>query len=394
MMPKRKRIYLDYAASTPTCAKALKEAERILENNWGNPGSLHEEGRLAISELDKARQNFSEKLGVNFRDVIFISSATEANNLVISGAAAAYRTKHRQGGRIIISSVEHDSVRIPSRALLKSGFEVIEVRPAKNGIVDPHKVLESVSEETFLVSIICANNEVGSIQPIKKIALGLKEKNSKTLLHTDASQALQFMDCSSQSLGADLITLSSQKIYGPRGAGALILPEKIRSLIHPQILGGHQEWGVRSGTENVSAIVGFSAALSCVYKNREKEAARINKLKLALWEGIKKNHRWALINGPLPKNTLPHILNIRFPKVPADALLSALDMQGISASAGSACAMRSPEASPTLLSMGLSETAAKESIRFSIGRPTSSKDIKNTLFALQKSLNDLTGLSG
>jgi cysteine desulfurase len=385
-MAKEKRIYLDYAASTPPCAEALKETERVLENNWGNPGSLHKEGRSAIAELDRARQNFSEKLGVNFRDILFTSSASEANNLVILGAAEAYRAKHRQGGRIIISSVEHDSIRIPSRALLKSGFEIIEIKPAKNGVIDHHKILGSVNKETFLISVIYANNEIGSVQPVKEIALGLKEGKDKPLLHTDASQALQFIDCSPQNLGADLITLSSQKIYGPRGAGALILPEKIRSLICPQILGGHQEWGIRSGTENVSAIAGFSAALSYIYKNREKEAARINKLKCALWEEIKKNHPSAGINGPLPKNTLPHILNIRFPKVPADALLSALDMQGISASAGSACAMRSPEASPTLLSMGLSETAAKESIRFSIGRPTSSRDIKTAALALRKVL--------
>lgn len=394
-------IYLDYAASTPLCPEAFRAMQKALKSTFANPGSVHSFGQEAISLLDTARENVAQKLNVQFRDVIFTSSATEANNLAILGAARAYRKKYPTGGRIIISAVEHDSIRASAHSLVDQGFVVVLTHPNKSGIILARDIASALSPDTFFVSIILGNNETGVIQPVNEISEYIRqarEKNASVypLLHTDAAQCLQFIDCAPTTTGADLITLSSQKIYGPKGAAALILPEKLRSFISPLIMGGHQEWELRAGTENVAAVAGFSAALSYIYKDREKEAARIANLRAKLWLGIHKIFPSASLNGIPPATghqplnaSLPHILNVRFPGIPSDALMSSLDMQGVAVSAGAACAMRSPDASPTLLAMGLAESAAKESIRFSLGRPATTKEISRVIQVLKITLKNI-----
>ena len=424
---------MDYAASTPVDPAVLKAMAPYFTEKFGNPGSLHSFGQEAMGAVDKARgaiaKAIAPSLADGFRSIIFTSSATEANNLALRGIfkASDFISKQNRSPKIIISGIEHESILDTARdlgkdaCLRRQGVEVVYLPVDENGIVDLKKLESSLDERTVLVSVMYVNNEIGSVQPIAKISeiirnfreeLRIKNKESnKTyskfiihnslfpLLHTDAAQALNYFDCDVKKLGVDLMTLSGQKIYGPKGIGALFIrnnesgirnnEERKDSIIHnskfliPVITGGGQEFGLRSGTENVPAIVGFGKAMELATKNRSKNMKEVNLLKNEFWRGLKKIYPQAEING---KSGAPHILNIHFPTEFAGDLLIKLDIAGIAVSAGSACSARSYAPSPVLHALGLSQERVRGSLRFSFGKPCKMGEIKEALKRMRKIL--------
>lgn len=385
-----KRIYLDYAATTPMDKEVLKAMAPYFSGKFGNPGSIHSFGQEAIAAIDESREKIAKAIGADFREVIFTGSATEANNLALRGVIRAAAKTAKPPYQIIISSIEHESILETARGLEKEGVEIIYLPVDKQGFVDLKKLKESLNERTILVSIMYANNEIGIIQPIKEIAEVInnykKEKQiAHPLFHTDAVQAFQFLNCDVNDLGVDLMTLSAHKIYGPKGIGLLyartISPKSYAP--NPIITGGGQEFGLRSGTENVPAIVGFAKAIELAEKNREKEFKRIAELSAYFWKELKKICPKAEINGAII-NKLPNILNIYFPNQNADELLMKLDLNGVAVSSGSACSARATKISHVLKAIGLPENKIKSSLRFSFGKFTTKKEITQAIRALRQ----------
>lgn len=397
-MPKPNRIYLDYAASTPLDPAVFDAMKPYFGVRFGNPGSLHAFGQEAIAAVDRSRETIARALGAEFRQVVFTSSATEANNLAVRGALLAARKKREEGAaidrpRIVISAVEHESVMEAAREAERTGAEVIVVPVNAAGIVDEKKIKESLNDRTVLVSIMYAQNEIGTIEPISEIAQAIaafRGKNIHPLFHTDAAQALQFLDCNAGALKVDLMTLSAHKIYGPKGVGALY----VRDLqgVQPIIHGGGQEFGVRSGTENVPAIVGFAKAVERAVAVREQEAERIGNMRDYFWTELKKIIPAAELNGGTadrdrsPSDRLPNIVNVYFPGREAQDILTALDLRGVAASSGSACRSRAMESSHVMNALGYSRERAHASVRFSFGRPTTRAEIDGALAAIQEIL--------
>jgi cysteine desulfurase len=405
------RVYLDYAAATPVDPRVLRTMMPYFSEEFGNPGSLHSFGQKTIAAVDMARETIARAVGADFRDIIFTASATESNVMVFRGILKRVMSCERGAmkkseemmphvsclvprPRVIVSAIEHESVLETAHDLEEAGVDVVYLPVSKAGIVDLKALRESLSENTMLISIMYANNETGTIQPIGEIAkiiqtfhLGNPKSSVKPLFHTDASQALQFFDCDVRTLGVDLMTLSSHKIYGPKGAGALYVSEKLKSqnLMHALITGGGQEFGLRSGTENVAAIVGFAKAIELLGL-REEENKRIVSLRDGFWEDIRNIYPKAEINGSLEKR-LPSILNVFFPGQAAQDIVTRLDLAGIAVSSGSACRSRAMQGSYVVEAMGYGKDRARSSIRFSFGRPSKRADIKRVIGSLRKAFS-------
>ena len=402
-----RRFYFDYAATTPIDPEVLKEINSNLRNNFGNPGSLNFFGQAAMAMVDKSREKIANAINADFREIIFTGSATEANNLALRGILKNARLRQGFGGqvktkskkpRIIISAIEHESVLETARDLEKEGAEIIYLPVDKNGVVDLKKLDKSLNERTVLVSIMYSNNETGVIQPIAEIAeiiKKFKEKkypkpctlNPAPYFHTDAVQAFQFLDCNIKNLGVDLMTLSAHKIYGPKGIGALYVRNSQLTTynLQPIITGGKQEFGLRSGTENVAMIAGFAKAIELANEKREKEKKRIFLLAQYFFKEIKKIVPSAQLNAGKAKR-LPNILNIAFPGYDAESLLIKFDLNGIAVSRGSACMARSSQSSYVLKEMGLSESEQRSSLRFSFGRFTTKEKMSRALKIIKKTL--------
>ncbi|MGC9603041.1 MAG: cysteine desulfurase family protein [Minisyncoccia bacterium] len=376
---KPKRIYLDFAASTPTDPAVVKAMMPYFTEEFGNPGSLHSFGQEAQGAVDKARESVAKAIGADFREVIFTGSATEANNLVLRGVTGAARPIRP---KIIISSIEHESILDTARDLEKDaclrrqGVEMVYIPVDKKGIVDIEKIKDALDGRTTLVSVMYVNNEIGSIQPIQEISRLIKNSGGHALLHTDAAQAFNYFDCNVKKLGVDLMTLSGQKIYGPKGIGALYVGKSAQEKLKPIVTGGGQEFGLRSGTENVAAIVGFGKAVELAEKSRSKNTKEVKALKDYFWRGLKKFYPQAEMNGD---SKAPHILNVYFPTEYAGDLLVKLDIAGVAASAGSACSARSYAPSPVLQALGLSQERVRGSLRFSFGKTLKTEDMKRAL---------------
>jgi cysteine desulfurase len=399
-MNNKNKVYLDYAASTPVDPIVLKEMSPYFCQKFANPGSLHFSGQIASQAVFQSRQKIAQSLGVNYNEIIFTGSATEANNLALRGVVSHAKSKIQSASwrtKIIISSIEHESVLETAQILEKWGVNVVRLPVNSQGIVDLKVLEKELDNKTVLVSVMTANNQMGALQPIKKIANLIKEfrisTNSKDFpltsptspypfFHTDAVQAFQYLNCTPEELGVDLMTLSGQKIYGPKGIGLLYIKKQSQPFIQAQITGGSQEQNFRSGTENVPAIVGFSKAIELTDKLRQKEFARLKILKEYFYSKIKKNFPKARLNGSLA-NSLPNNLNIYFPGISGEKILIALDLAGIAISSGSACSARSISPSYVLLAMGLNNETAKNSLRFSFGRQTTKTEINKTISALK-----------
>ncbi len=388
-----RRVYFDYAASTPVDLRVYKAMEPYFTHKFGNPGSLHSFGQEAIAAVDASRETIAKAIGADFREIIFTGSATEANNLALRGALAAFRAGHPGvQPKIIVSAIEHESVLDTARAFEQDGVEIVILPVDSRGIVDFKKLKEEIDERTAIVSIIYVNNEIGTVQPIpdiSKIIRDFKAKRAYPLFHTDAAQALQFLGCDVHVLGIDLMTLSAHKIYGPKGIGALYIKESEKrgsSALLPVITGGGQEFGLRSGTENVPLIVGFAKAVELLGTHQTKAAncKKLETLRDYFWRKLKKLAPAAEVNGGYDLSIAPHILNVYFPGRKSEEILTAGDLAGLAVSAGSACRSRSADASYVIQSLGHSKARAGSSIRFSFGRWTTKLEIDAALGILKK----------
>ncbi len=362
-----KRVYLDYAASTPVDRQVEAAMRPYFGSIFGNPNSLHQFGQEASRAVFKARCEIAEALGADYQEIIFTGSATDANNLAIRGIV---QESQNQNPRVIVSAIEHESVLEICRNLEKEGVEVIYIPVSRSGFVDFNKLKAAINANTVLVSVMHTNNEVGTIQPIEQIAAFIKKARKPgsvyPLLHTDAVQSFQYLDCNVNKLGVDLLTLSAHKIYGPKGIGVLY----IRGLDQKR----KNQLGWHFGTDNVPYIVGFAKAVAITEKIKEKESARVAKLRDYFWARLKKKMPKLEMNGSL-ENRLPNNLNIYFPDREAHDLLIKLDMAGIASSPGAACLTRVAKSSYVLEEMGFSPERSGGSLRFSLGRQTSKAEI-------------------
>ena len=399
---KIKRYYFDYAAATPVDPAVRKAMEPYFSEWFGNPGSLHRFGQEASAAVFKSRRTIAATLGCSYQEIVFTGSATEANNLALRGAVKSFQTKAAENflPKIIISGIEHESVLDTARRMEMAGEAEVAILPVlRSGIVDLKKLPALLDERIILVSVMYANNEIGMIQPIAEIAKIIKEfKNKKStnqstkklssypLFHTDAVQAFNYLDCDVQKLGVDLVTLSAQKIYGPKGVGLLYIKTRTadvqrlfgKTAVSPIITGGGQEFGLRSGTENVPVIMGFAKAAELASNSREWWNKEHKKFQDYFWKNLKKKIPKAELNGDM-KNRLPNNLNVYIPGRKAQEMLVRLDLAGFAVSAGSACTARAAQPSQVLKAMGRSDERAKNSLRITFGRLTKKSDLDKLL---------------
>ena len=384
-----KRIYLDYAATTPVDPRVAKAMAVFLSEKFGNTMSLHSFGQEAKIVLEESRAKLADMINAKPNEIIFTSSATESNNLAIKGVAFGANpafAKASAGKHIIISSIEHHCVEEAVKWLSR-GFKVTKIPVDKYGVVNPKDVEKEIRPETILVSIIHASNEIGTIQNIAEI--GKICRGKKVYFHTDASQSFGKIEIDVKKMNIDLLTASSHKIYGPKGAGLLYLREGIKLV--PLLHGGGQENGLRSSTVNVGAIVGFAAAAEIYKKEREKENKKLTKLKDKLIKGILKIDG-SYLNGH-PVKRLANNINVWFKFVEGESMVIQLDLCGIACSTGSACSSFKLEPSPVLLAIGLKPQEAHGSLRISLGRFTTEKEIDYLLEVLPKIVKKIREMS-
>jgi cysteine desulfurase len=360
-------IYLDHAATTPLRPEALEAMLPYLGGSFGNPSSAHSFGRVARNALDEAHERLAVALGGTAREVVITSGGTEANNLAIKGAAWAGKA---HGHRLVASAVEHHAVGHAMRHLEKFGFEVVEVPVDRYGRVDPDELEAALDERTTLVSVMLANNEVGSIQPVREIADRLRARRG-ILFHVDAVQAAPTLDLDVQELGADLVTISAHKFEGPKGVGALWVRRGTQLLA--QVHGGSQERHRRAGTENVAGAVGMAVAYECACADRPATAIRLRALRARLLAACVAVEGVELTGHPTER--LPGLLSLLVRGADGVAIAVALDLDGIAVSTGSACATGSPEPSHVLTAMGYTGVEALGALRLSLGRATTDAEV-------------------
>lgn len=369
-----KRVYLDHNATTPTYPEVLEAMLTYFNDSFGNPSSVHQFGQQARKAIDEAREKVANFISAKPEEIVFTSGGTEADNFAIKGVIYA---NEQNGGHIITSSIEHHAVLNPCEYLEKKGFKVTYLPVDKYGLIDPEETKKAITKETILITIMHANNEVGTIEPIAEIGRIAKERN--ITLHTDAVQSAGKIPVSVNELHVDLLSLSGHKIYGPKGIGALYIRKgtKIESLIH----GGHHEKNRRAGTENVPAIVGLGKAVEIAKDTMEKESIRLTNLRNKLCGGIAEKIDHVLLNGH-PGKRLPNTLNMSFEFVEGESIILNLDLKGIAVSSGSACTSGSLESSHVLKAMGVEPAIAQGSIRFSLGKDNTEEDVDYVLEVL------------
>ena len=381
----KKYVYLDYAATTPVDKAVIKAMMPYFTEKYANPASIHSMGTEANKALDKAREVFANYLSSQISEIFFTSSATESNNWALKGVALAYKNK---GNKIIVSSIEHDCVLNSAKWLSQNGF-IVEYAPVDgDGTVDLEKLKKMITPDTILVSIMHSNNEIGTIQPVEEIGKICKEK--KVLFHTDASQSFGKMPINMKKLNIDLLTASSHKIYGPKGTALLYI--RSGTLIEPLLHGGGHERGKRSSTVNVAAIVGFAKALELCIKEMYSEKLRQTKLRDKVIKHILKTIPNSHLNGH-PVNRLFNNINVRFDFIEGESLMMELDNSGIEVSTVSACASSKLQFSHVLLACGIEEKYAQGTIRVSLGRYTTEKDIEYFLKELPKAVEKMRKIS-
>ncbi len=373
------RGYFDYAAATPLDPKVKKAMDPYLADFFYNPSAQYAPARGVNANLKALRAEVADILGAKSTEIIFTSGATEANNLAIYGIMSLFKNAN-----MIVSGLEHDSVLKPSQNF---NTKICPVNP--KGVVDPEVLSKLIDEKTVLVSIMLANNEIGTIQPIKKIAEIVKEirhrrqKSGNKIpiyLHTDAAQATNYLDLHVSRLGVDLMTINGGKIYGPKNSGLLFVRTGI--ILSPMILGGGQERGLRSGTESLASIAGLVQAIKIASKKREAEKTRLSMLQKHFIDLLEKNITNFAINASL-KNRLPNNLHVTFYGLDNERIMMKLDSLGFCVAVGSACSASSDEPSHVLQALGMSEKDIRASIRFSMGRQTTLQDVENLVKALK-----------
>jgi cysteine desulfurase len=381
----KKRIYLDYAATTPVDLRVVKAMQPFFLEKFGNTMSLHSFGQEAKHALEESREVIARIINAKPSEIVFTGSATESNNLALKGIALA---NQKRGKHIIISSIEHPCIIESARWLEGQGFEITKLKVDKYGLVNPNDVKKAIRKDTILVSIMHANNEIGTIEPIKEIGKICKKK--RVLFHTDAAQSFGKIPIDVKEMNIDLLTASSHKMYGPKGAALLFVREGVN--IEPILHGGGHEKGLRSSTVNVAAIVGFAEAAKLCQKEMKKEIQRLTKLRDKLIKGVLSKIEFSYLNGH-PKKRLPNNANFWFEFVEGESLVIQLDLHGIAASTGSACSSEKLEPSHVLLAIGLKPQQAHGSLRLSLGRWTKSADIDYVLKILPKVIKKLRKIS-
>jgi cysteine desulfurase len=375
-----KKVYMDYAATTPVDPRVLKAMLPFFTKKFGNTMSLHSFGREAKKALENSRETIANLMNAEPEEIIFTSSATEANNLALKGIAFANREK---GKHIIVSKIEHHCVLESARWLEKNGFEITYLPVDKYGLIDLGQLENAIRKDTILVSIMHANNEIGTIEPIEEIGKICSEHG--VYFHTDAAQTFGKIEVDVEKMNVDLLTASSHKMYGPKGAACLFVRKKVK--IEPLLHGGGQEFGLRSSTVNVPAIVGFAEAAKICKSEMKKEGRRQSLLRDKLIKGVLKIED-SHLNGH-PTKRLPNNANFWFASVDGEALVTQLDMHGIAASTASACSSESLEPSHVLLAIGLRPEEANGSLRLSLGRWTKKEDVNYVLKVLPDVIENL-----
>ena len=371
------QAYLDNSATTRVCPEAIDCMLDCVKNNWGNPSSLHERGMSAEDLLERARKCVAGVLKSEMSEIVFTSGGTQSNNIAVFGAAQALK---RKGNKIITSAVEHPSVMKAVDRLESEGWEVVRLSVDKFGRVDLDELQRELDEKTVLVSVMAVNNELGTIEPIKEISALIKKSGCPALFHVDAVQAFGKIPLSVRALGVDLMSISSHKIHGPKGAGALYVRKGVR-LVSP-VVGGGQEKDIRPGTEPMPAIAGFYGAVSAL--ETEKSLEKITALRNKTVEKLQK------IDGVVlnsPEDALPYIINLSLPGLPSEAVLNLLSNMNIYVSSGSACAKG--HKSPVLTAAGLDTELINSSLRISFSRFTEEKETEMLLDGINTALSTL-----
>lgn len=380
-------IYMDHAATTPVAPEVLEAMLPYFSDEYGNPSSLHERGRNALAALDEARATVAGILGAHDDEIIFTGGGTESDNLAVRGVALASRER---GNHVVVSSVEHKAVLNTAHQLAEfHGFRVTELPVDRYGRVDPTDVEAAITDETVLISVMTANNEVGTVQPIAEISQIARRYGIP--FHTDAVQAGGYLDVNVDRLGVDLLSLASHKLYGPKGVGVLYV--RRGTPLEPVQTGSSHERGRRAGTENVSGIVGMAAALRLVQERRPVEAPRLQRLRDRLIQGVLAGVPDALLTGH-PTERLPHNASFAIPGVEADGLLVALDLKGIGAASGSACTSGSVEPSHVLVAMNIPYEAALGSLRLTLGHSNTEAHVDYLLDVLPEVVERLRLIAG
>lgn len=393
--PKKIRsVYLDHAATTYTDEKVVKAMLPYFNKNFGNPSALYNLGREANGAINSARRTVAQIFHALPENIIFTGGGSEADNLAIYGIA---RTHKEKGKHIISLPIEHHAVLHPLEDLAKEGFEITYLKVDEEGKIKTEDVIKAIRPDTILISIMFANNEIGTIEPIAEIGRALlkyrKENNTiYPYFHTDACQAAGYIDLDVEKLHVDLMTVNGSKIYGPKGVGALYVRRGIR--LKPLVTGGAQERGLRAGTENVPAIIGFARALELAQAEKEKEGKRVQDLAKYLWINLQKKIPKLKLNGPeIGEQRLPNNLNVTFMDVEGEAMLLYLDEYGIMCSTGSACTSASLDPSHVLTAIGLPYEYAHGSLRFTFGHCNSKEDVDYLIKYLPEIIQQLREMS-
>lgn len=386
-------IYLDNAATTPVDPKVLETMLPYFSEEYGNAESLHTKGQNARMAVDKARETVAKILHAQATEIVFTSGGTESNNLAILGAAHANANK---GKHLIVSSIEHSSVRSPFNKLADEGFEITWLKVDKDGFVNPADVAASIRPDTIFVSVMYANNEIGTVEPIAEIGKICREKG--VIFHTDACQAADSQTLDVEKLQVDMMTINASKIYGPKGAGALYVRQG--TAISPQILGSSHEMGMRAGTHNVPGIVGLGKALELATTGQEEKSAKLTALRNKFIKEILEKIPGSQLNGPNPldpkyANTtcprLPNNTNFTFKGVEGLDLVLQLDNLWIYISTGAACNIKGSKPSNVLLSIGVPKELIQNSVRMTLGKNTTEADIDHVLAVLPPLIEKMRG---
>jgi cysteine desulfurase len=380
-----RKIYLDYAATTPIRPEVWSAMEPYLKEIYGNPSSLHSFGRESRTAIESAREKVAKAISAKPEEIIFTSGGTESNNMVLKGVAFALQDK---GKHIITTPIEHHAVLEPLHFLEKLGFEITYLPVDKYGLVDPDDLKKAIRKDTILISIMHANNEIGTIEPIKELTQIAKERD--VYFHTDAVQTVGHIPVNVNDLGVDFLSISAHKFYGPKGIGALYIRKGTK--VYPLLHGGEQEGRRRAGTENLAGIVGMGKAIELAVSEIEIEMNRLIELRDFFISEVERRIPDAYLNGHREKR-LPNNINFSFAYVEGEALLLNLDMEGIGVSTGSACSSSSLEPSHVLSAIGVPVELVHGSLRFTLGLWTTKEDLEYTLDVLEKIVEKLREVS-
>ena len=377
--------YLDYAATTPMYPEAAAAVEPFQSETFGNPSGAHAAARAAKTALEEAREQIASVLGAEPSEIVLTGGGTEADNLAVKGAARAARDAG-QGDGVVTTAFEHKGVLAPCDRLARDGFRVTRVRVDSDGIVNLDALEAALDDRTVVVSVMLVNNEVGTIQPLADVARLVRARSPRAVLHTDAVQAVPWLDVAEAASAAELVSVSAHKFGGPKGVGALVRRGNVP--IEPLIEGGGQEWGLRSGTANVAGAVGMAEALRVTARRRADEVARIRPLRDRLAAGLAERVPGSFVNGDVARKIAGNC-HVGFPGVEAETLLVALDRDGLCAAAGSSCTSGATEPSHVLEAMGVPRDAALASIRLGLGYASTAADVDTALDLIPRAVEQL-----